>query len=76
VDDCNWPLASRPRANERLQERSRGVELLDAILADEDAGYDPAGYPDEELAVLGRLDDAFQLWLMGATTSTAPPGGR
>jgi hypothetical protein len=24
---------------------ARGVELLDAILADEAAGYDPAGYP-------------------------------
>jgi hypothetical protein len=39
----------------------RGVALLDVILSDEDAGYDPAGYPDEELAVLGRLDDDFQL---------------
>jgi hypothetical protein len=54
----------------------RGVELLDAILAEEDAGYNPAGYPDEELAVLGRLDDDFQLWLMAATTAAAPLGGR
>jgi hypothetical protein len=37
------------------------VELLDAILAEEDAGYDPVGYPDEDLAVLGRLDADFQV---------------
>jgi hypothetical protein len=45
------------------------------ILADEDAGHDPVGYPDEEPTVLGRLDDGFQFSLMAATTSTAPPGG-
>src|SRR5262249_44201943 len=39
---------------------ARGVELLDAILAEQDAAYDPTGYPDEELAVLGRPDDDFQ----------------
>jgi hypothetical protein len=55
---------------------ARGVELLDAILADEDAGHDPVGYPDEDLAVLGRLDDDFQLWLIAATTAAAPLGGR
>jgi hypothetical protein len=48
----------------------------DAILAEEDAGYDPAGYPDEELAVLGQLEDDLQLWLMAATTAQAPPSGR
>jgi hypothetical protein len=55
---------------------ARGVELLDALLAGEDTGYDPAGYPDEELAVLGRLDDDFQLWMLAATTAQAPLGGR
>ncbi len=44
----------------------RGLDLLDAILAGEDDGYDPGGYPDEEMAVLGRLDDDFQLWLLTA----------
>jgi hypothetical protein len=55
---------------------ARGVGLLDAILAEQDGGYDPAGYPDEELAVLGRLDDDLQLWLMTAPTAQVPPGGR
>jgi hypothetical protein len=55
---------------------ARGVGLLDAILAEEDAGYDPAGYPDRELAVLGGLDDDFLLWLVEATTAQAPLGGR
>jgi hypothetical protein len=45
---------------------ARGVRLLDAILAGEDAASDPGGYPDEELAVLGRLDDDFQDWLTTA----------
>ena len=54
----------------------RGLALLDAILSGEDTGYDPGGYPDEETAVLGRLDEDFQLWLVLATTAQAPPGGR
>jgi hypothetical protein len=40
----------------------KGVELLDAILAGEDEGSNSGGYPDEELAVLGRPDEDFQLW--------------
>jgi hypothetical protein len=32
-----------------------------SYLAQEDAGYDPAGSPDKELAVLGRLDDDWLL---------------
>jgi hypothetical protein len=54
----------------------RGLALLDAILSGEDSGYEPGGYPDEETAVLGRLDDDFLLWLAPATTAQAPPGGR
>ena len=49
----------------------RGLALLDAILSGEDSGFDPGGYPDEETAVLGRLDDDFQVWLALATTATA-----
>jgi hypothetical protein len=48
--------------------------LLDAILSGEDAGFEPGGYPDEETAVLGRLED-FQLWLGLATTALPPAGG-
>jgi hypothetical protein len=54
----------------------RGLALLDAILSGEDTGYEPGGYPDEGTAVLGRLDEDFQLWLASATTAQAPPGGR
>jgi hypothetical protein len=55
---------------------ARGLALLDAILSGEDKGFDPGGYPDEETAVLGRLDEDFQLRLASATTAPAPPGGR
>jgi hypothetical protein len=54
---------------------ARGLALLDAILSGQDAGFELGGYPDEETAVLGRLDEDFQLWLVGATTAPAPPGG-
>jgi hypothetical protein len=47
---------------------ARGLALLDAILSGEDSGFEPGGYPDEETAVLGRLDEDFQLWLGLATT--------
>jgi hypothetical protein len=53
----------------------RGLALLDAILSGEDAGYDLGGHPDEETAVLGQLDEDFQLWLGLATTAQVPPGG-
>jgi hypothetical protein len=48
---------------------AKGVELLDAILAGEDEGYNPGGYPDEEFAVLGRLDEDFQVWRADPTTA-------
>jgi hypothetical protein len=54
---------------------ARGLALLDAILAGEDAGYEPGSYPDEETAVLGRLDEDFQLWLAPATTALVSGGG-
>ena len=59
-----------------IQMAARGVEPLDAILAGEDEGYNPGGHPDEETAVLGRLDDDFQLWRLVATTVLAAPGPR
>ncbi len=57
---------------------ARGNALLDAILADQDDGYNPGGYPDEEMAVLGRLDDDYQVWrvTVDPKTGLAPPGVR
>jgi hypothetical protein len=54
----------------------RGLALLDAILWGEDAGSDPGAYPDEGTAVLGRLDEDFQIWLALPTTALAPPHER
>jgi hypothetical protein len=47
-------------------------QVLDSILSGEDTGYDPGGYPDEETAVLGRLDEDFQPGLNLATTTQVP----
>jgi hypothetical protein len=56
--------------------QERGLALLDAILSGEDAGFEQGGCPDEETAVLARLDEDYHLWLGLATTAQAPTGGR
>jgi hypothetical protein len=42
---------------------ARGLALLDAILSGEDQGFDPGGYPDEEKAVLARLEEDYRAWM-------------
>jgi hypothetical protein len=42
---------------------ARGLALLDAILSGEDQEFDPGSYPDEEEAVLARLEEVYRSWM-------------